>query len=157
LADVAALIADAVVSRLNEGSGLAGSFSEPLTACRRHLPYDELSSLPTGSVQVSVVPRDESIDWLSRSQDTHSVTIDVAVQRKLTKSQDHDLAEREVDTAVEVLNQVKDRLNRASLAAATSAKYRSMRIVRFIPEHLDQDRVYTGLVSVTYSYERGLT
>jgi len=71
-------LAEEIKSLLN-----AGPWNPSLAATREYQPYFELPALPTA--KVSVYPSaDDSTGKADRSRWTHELTIDVAVQRKLS-------------------------------------------------------------------------
>ena len=73
-------IADAVVTELNGAP--SGTFAQAFTAARQYRPQFDLVELKT--VRVSVVPKAIGITGLMRNANQHDVSIDVAVQKKVS-------------------------------------------------------------------------
>lgn len=129
-------IADAVVRTLGEGS-----FSQELVAVRAYRPAADLAALER--LHATVVPRSEERRPLSRGSREQEVTIDIGLQRKVDPE---NLAEQdELDALAE---EVADYLEGRHLPEATFVSISRDPVLS--PEHLDQHRVFTTVISVTY-------
>lgn len=139
-------IADAVVAELNAAELHA---SDPGVAAARHYrPQFELAELK--SVRVTVVPKAIEVAALSRSQNQHDVAIDIAIQKKL---QTADLAE--LDPLMDLVQALGDLLRLKRLAAFPSATWlKTENAPIYSPEHIDQHRVFTSVLTVTYRLAR---
>ena len=136
-------VADAVVAELN-----AQEFSLAFTAVRSYLPRYDLAEMK--DLRVTVVPRSMAILPATRSQNQHDVEIDIAVQKKLTKADN-----QEIDSLVDLVDEIaqKFRLKRLStLPAAVWAK--TVEDPIYLPEHLDQLRQFTSVVTLTFRLAR---
>ena len=132
-------VADAVVASLN-----AGSFSVPFVAQRRYRPTFDLAELDT--LRVSVVP--ESVETINatRSASYFDCTVDIGIQQKV----DADDAGA-IDALMDLVQEIVDHLRMQRLDDLPEAAW--LRIANkpvFAPEHLDQQRVFTSVVTVTY-------
>ena len=138
---IAVDIADAVVATLN-----AASFSRPVTAERAYLPRYELSEMR--DLRVTVVPKQMATTTASRGAASRDVTLDVAVQQKLAPGS----SERDQNDELMVLSeQIAEHLRTATLVGQPGAKWvRSEHTAIYAPEHLEQMRQFTSVVSVTY-------
>jgi len=136
-------VADALVARLN-----AGQFSQPLTAERKYQPVFDLPQL--ADLKVSVVPKAVAITTASRHDSFYDCTIDVGIQKKV----DSDDA-AQIDPLVDLVEEIADHLRMQRLDELPEAAW--MRIENdpvFAPELLDQDRVFTAVLTVTYRVRR---
>jgi len=136
-------VADAVVASLN-----AGSFAPPFTAQRRYRPAFDLAELDT--LRVSVVPKSVEITNATRSASYFDCTVDIGVQQKV----DADDANA-IDSLMDLVQQLADHLRLQRLSGLPEAVW--LRIANepvFAPEHLDQQRVFTSVISVTYRLRR---
>jgi len=139
-------IAEAVTRQLNDEQG---SFSQPFVAVRHSRPSFELAELK--ELRVSVVPRAISIVNLGRSLNQHDVSVDVAVQKKLSPQ----TQTAELDELMELLEQIGDclRLKRLS-TMPTAAWVRSENSPIYSPEHLEQHNVFTSVLTITFRVAR---
>lgn len=136
-------IADAVVARLN-----AGSFSQQFTAERKYQPVFGLPDL--GTLRVSVVPRSVSIEGGTRTASFFDCAIDVGVQKKVNPDQP-----AEVDGLMDLVEEIADHLRMQRLAEAPEAAWLSIANEPvFAPEHLDQERTFTSVLTVRYRVRR---
>lgn len=132
-------LADALVDHLN-----GGSFSQPLTAVRRYQPVFELAQLQT--LQVSVVPKSMSIALADRATDVFELVVDVGVQKAVSPEE-----LSELDALLALTHEIVDTLRGAVLAGFPAANWVAIANEPvFAPEHLEQKRVFTGLITVTY-------
>jgi hypothetical protein len=131
-------IADAVVTTLN-----AGTFTPTFTAERHYLPRYELPDLTT--LRVSVVPKGIASQALDRNRDRVDYRIDVAVQQKAGV----ELAT--LDGLMTLAETIADYLQETPLVGYPQA--RCVELVHepiYAPEHLDEFRAFTTVMTVTY-------
>ena len=132
-------IADAVVASLN-----LGTFSQSFTANRLYRPVFELKDLKT--LTVSVVPKALSADSASRTEDAFTVDVDIAVQKKVDQ-----LAASELDGLMDLVEEIVDHLRHGTLADKPDARWTGIaNDPIFAPEHLEQQRVFTSILTLTY-------
>lgn len=140
---VAASIAAAVLAEL---AGQA--FSMPVTCARKYAPAWDLKEID--GIHVTVVPKGNDIANASRSQLANSVTVDVAVQRKVGAQ-----TTAELDPLMDLVQEITDFLTRRPLALYQSASW--LRIVNsfiYAPDHLTDKRLFTSVLTVTYLVHR---
>lgn len=136
-------IADAVVASLN-----AGTFSQPFEAERKYQPIVALPDLQT--LHVSVVPRAVSITTATRETGYFDCAIDVGVQKKVNPD-----APGELDELMTLVEEITDHLRMKRLVDAPQAAWVSIdNEPAFASEHLDQQRVFTSVLTVTYRVRR---
>lgn len=134
-------IADAVTSSLN-----AGPFNPALNAERRYQPAFDLADL--AALKVSVVPKSVTISNATRTDGYFDCAIDIGVQQKIAD-------DAEIDALVELVEQIADHLRQKRLDDAPEAAFVSIANEPvFAPEHLDQQRVFTSVLTVTYRVRR---
>ncbi len=130
-------IADAVVASLN-----GTSFSMPFTAERHLVPSLGLEDL--ANLHVTVVPRTVARTASGRRDSWLDCTIDVGVQQKVAGDPD-------ADALIALVEEIAEHLSHQRLAGAPEAAWLSTTTDPLIsPEHLDQQRAFTSVVSVTY-------
>ncbi|MCZ2098829.1 MAG: hypothetical protein LC121_21715 [Anaerolineae bacterium] len=136
-------IADAVVASLN-----AGSFSIPFTAERKYQPVHELSQLQ--ELRVCVVPKSLAATIATRSDCFFDCAIDIGVQRKV------DVDDLEVlDGLMHLVEEIGDHLRFHRLDAFPNAAWLSLENTPiFAPDHLEKERVFTSVLTVTYRVRR---
>jgi hypothetical protein len=141
---IAADIADAVAAEINAAT--AGTFSFPFTAARHVLPKTDLTELKT--ITVTVVPKSVEIATQTRTMCLRDVMVDIGIQKKIAK-------EPGLDTDVASIGVLADEittyLRKRTLTNATYAVW--VRITNdpvYSVEHLDEHRVYTSVLTVTY-------
>lgn len=133
-------IADAIVTELS-----SGSYSEPLVVTRRVLPEHELAELKP--LTVTVVPKSVGIANITRQSSSFEVAIDIGIQQKIGKDTDG-----EVTRLSNIVTEIVTFLNRKQLSGMPSARFKS--IVNnpvYAPEHLSEKRLFTSIVTVTYT------
>ncbi|OPZ26316.1 MAG: hypothetical protein BWZ02_02078 [Lentisphaerae bacterium ADurb.BinA184] len=131
-------IAAAVAAELN--TGFAGEFTATLTA----LPGAGIDDLETS--RVSVVPRAVQPAQATRTRRGLDVTVDIGIQRKVGAD-----LESDVPALAGLAQRVLDFLWRRPLAAAPTAVFLdAVNEPVFAPEHLEQLRVFTSVVTVSY-------
>jgi len=131
-------IADAVVAELN-----AGSFSQPFAAERHYLPVFELDDIK--NLRVTVVPKGVAIQATGRNSNQHDVEIDIAVQKKLTKTDP-----AEIDPLMALVEEIADRFRFKRFASPDAVWIRTQNEPAYAQEHLDQFRVFTSLLTLTF-------
>lgn len=136
-------VADAVVASLN-----AGSFSQEFTAERKYQPVFELLEL--ADLKVSVVPKSVSITTASRNDGYFDCAVDIGVQKKVDVDEPD-----EIDALVDLVEEIADHLRMSRLDELPEAAWLSIENEPvFAAEHLDQQRTFTSLLTVTYRVRR---
>ncbi|MCK6458123.1 MAG: hypothetical protein L6Q92_16535 [Phycisphaerae bacterium] len=134
-------IADAVTSALN-----TGPFDPALNAERRYQPAFDLADL--AALKISVVPKSLTISNATRTDGYFDCAIDIGVQKKIAD-------DAEVDSLVALVEQIADHLRQKRLDDAPEAAFVSIANEPvFAPEHLDTQRVFTSVLTVTYRVRR---
>jgi len=134
-------IADAVTSSLN-----AGPFNPALSAERRYQPVFDLADL--AALKVSVVPKAVTISNATRTDGYFDCAIDIGVQKKIAD-------DSELDGLVGLVEQIADHLRQKRLDDAPEAAFVSIANEPvFAPEHLDQQHVFTSVLTLTYRVRR---
>ncbi|MEW6198054.1 MAG: hypothetical protein AB1601_05240 [Planctomycetota bacterium] len=136
-------IADAIVASLN-----AGSFSMPVEAQRCYQPVHELSQLQ--ALKVSVVPKSLTATIATRSDCFFDCAIDIGVQRKV------DADDLEVlDSLMHLVEEIGDHLRFHKLDAFPNGAWLAIENDPiFAPDHLEKERVFTSVLTVTYRVRR---
>lgn len=135
-------LADAVVAQLN-----AAAFSQPVAAVRHYLPRFELSEMNT--LKVSVVPKSVTTLSLDRNRDRFEYRLDVAVQKKT------DVTLPVLDALVALVEEIADHLRTQRLTAFPEARCSGVETNPvYAPEHLDEFRQFTSVLTATYSLWR---
>jgi hypothetical protein len=116
-------------------------FSQDFTASARVLPEYELSALK--NLKVSVVPKSVEIINLTRAASNLEIEIDIAVQKKITAQIDAD-----VENLLTLVTEIIDFVNRRNIGEAKFIKVANDPI--YSPEHLNEKRLFTSLITVTY-------
>jgi hypothetical protein len=133
-------IADAVAAHIN-----AGSFSRPVAAVRMHQPAFTLEEL--AQLRVTVVPRSTAITAASRDSSVFECAVDVGVQKKLHAEG----ADGEIDALLDLVEEVADHLRLQRLPGAPDAAWVGIAHEPVVSgESLEQHRVFTSVLSVTY-------
>jgi len=117
------------------------NFSQPFTASARVLPEYELSVLK--NLTVTVVPKSVEIINLTRAASNLEIEIDIAVQKKITAQIDAD-----VENLLTLVTEIIDFVNRRNIGEAKFIKVANDPI--YSPEHLNEKRLFTSLITVTY-------
>ncbi|HMN39622.1 MAG TPA: hypothetical protein PKE29_02180 [Phycisphaerales bacterium] len=139
-----AAIADAVAAHIN-----AGTFSQPVNAARMYQPAFTLEDL--AELRVSVVPRTVGISAASRDSSVFECVIDVGVQKKLPA----DGADGEIDALLDLVEEITDHLRLKRLPDAPEAAWAGIAHEPVVSsESLEQHRVFTSVLSVTYRVRR---
>jgi len=136
-ASVAAQLADAVVTELND-QVLSG-----VTATRSWLPRAELKDLD--QARVTVAPRSLARRRESRAEASRQAVVDAAVQQQVGPSGE-DLIDELVGLAEQIAEHFDGWACAAPMAVCTAAEHK----VLAAPEHLDQHHVLTSVVGLTF-------
>ncbi len=139
-----AAVADAVAAHIN-----AGTYSRPVSAERMYQPAFTLEDLK--DLRVSVVPRTVGISAASRDSSIVECVIDVGVQQKLPPANE----QAEIDALLELVERIADRLRLTRLPGAPEAAWAGLTHEPVVSsESLEQHRVFTSVLSVTYRVRR---
>lgn len=139
-----ATIANAVAAHIN-----AGTFSQPVNAVRMYQPAFTLEDL--ADLRVSIVPRTVGIAAASRDSSTFECVVDVGVQRKLPAEGD----QAEIDALLDLVEEITDHLRLKRLPDAPEAAWAGIAHEPVVSsESLEQHRVFTSVLSVTYRVRR---
>lgn len=134
-------VADAIVSKLN-----TMAFSLPLTAVRAYRPVFTLEDLAT--LRVTVVPKSLLIKPGTRSACYYECAVDIAVQRKIDPAATEAAT---IDPLMDLTQEIADCLRLAKLDALPELSWIALaNDPIWAPEHLDQQGVFTSLLTVTY-------
>ena len=134
-------VADAVVVNLN-----AGSFSQAFTAERTYQPVFDLPEL--AELKVTVVPRAVTITTASRQDSDFDCAVDVGVQKRIAE-------DNQPDELIDLVEQIADHLRHRRLDGLPAAAWRSIAYEPVLAaEHLDQQRVFTSVLTATYRVRR---
>ena len=137
-------VADAVAAHIN-----AGTYSRPVIAERMYQPAFTLEDLK--DLRVSVVPRTVGISAASRDSSTFECIIDVGVQQKLPATGE----QAEIDALLDLVEEIADRLRLTRLPGAPEAAWAGIAHEPVVSsESLEQHRVFTSVLSVTYRVRR---
>lgn len=136
-------LADAVVARLQEGT-----FSLPFDVQRGYRPVVELPAL--AAVKVTVIPKSLAISAATRADGFHDCAIDIGVQRKVNPDEP-----AEIDALMKLVEEIADHLRMKRLDEAPNAAWLTLENEPvFAPEHLEQHRQFTSVLTVTYRVRR---
>lgn len=137
-------LADAVAEHIN-----AGTYAQPVSAVRTYQPAFTLDEL--GELRVSVVPRTTTVTAASRESSTYEHVLDVGVQKKLPAEDD----QAAIDELLELTEAIGDRLRHTRLAGFPEAAWAGLAHEPVVSsESLEQHRVFTSVLSVTYRVRR---
>ena len=132
-------IAAAVASELN-----GTSFAMPFTAMRAYRPVFSLPELET--LRVTVMPREYKGTPQTRGKDQYDYQIDVAVQKKI----DLDTV-KEGDALMALVEEIQTHFRGGRLAAYEGAAWvKAANDPAYVPEHIDQRKVFTSVATLTY-------
>ncbi|MBX3404503.1 MAG: hypothetical protein KF699_13920 [Phycisphaeraceae bacterium] len=139
-----AAIADAVAAHIN-----AGTFSQPVSAVRMYQPAFTLEDL--ADLRVSVVPRTTAITAASRDSSVFECVVDVGVQKKLPAED----AQGVIDGLLDLVEEIADHLRLKRLPDAPEAAWAGIAHEPVVSsESLEQHRVFTSVLSITYRMRR---
>jgi len=135
-------IADAATTELN-----SGSFSQPLTAQRLHLPRFELPEM--AELRVSVVPVGVEIGIVARHQTAERYRIDVGVQKKLPA--DATAESDEADALLKLAQEIGQFFRFRRLAGFPQVVWvKTEHEPLYDPQHFEQLRQFTAVVRLTF-------
>lgn len=136
-------LADAIVGSLN-----AGTLSLPFEAERGYRPVVDLQTLQ--AVKVTVIPKSLAITAATRADGFYDCAIDVGVQRKVDVDDPAAL-----DELMQLVEELGDHLRYRKLEGFAVAAWLSLENDPvFAPEHLEQHRQFTSVLTVTYRVRR---
>lgn len=137
-------IAEAVVAEINDAGVLPGG----VLAQRHYVPTFELKDMDT--LHVSVVPRAVAIQPMGRAYCQHDVQIDIGIQQRFQDDQ-----QITIDALMQQVEQISDLLRAKRLAQLPGAVWlRSQNDPIYAPEHMDQLRQFTSVLTLTYRVTR---
>lgn len=137
-------LADAVAEHIN-----AGTYAQPVSAVRTYQPAFTLEEL--GELRVSVVPRTTTVSAASRESSTYEHVVDVGVQKKLPADDE----QAAIDGLLELTEAIGDRLRHTRVAGFPEAAWAGLAHEPVVSsESLEQHRVFTSVLSVTYRVRR---
>jgi len=143
-------IADAVAAVLN-----AAELNQPFTAVRRYVPVRDLKDLAT--LAVTVVPATLAGTLLDRAgHNLYTYTIDVGIQKSIGSGEmTSDQINNACDPLMLFAEQAADLFDGKSLAGYPQARCIDVKNVPiFAPNHLDEMRVFTSVLSLTFRLGR---
>ena len=139
-----AALADAVAAHVS-----AGSFGQPVTAVRMYQPAFTLEDLK--DLRVSVVPRTLQMSPVTRDSLAIEYVVDVGVQKKLPA----DNADAVIDELLTLVEAIADHLRFKRLEGFPDAAWVGISNEPVVSsEALEQHRVFTSVLSVTYRERR---
>jgi len=137
------VLADAIVASLN-----GATFSMTFQAERGYRPVVELPALQ--AVKVTVIPKSLAISAATRADGFYDCAIDIGVQRKVDVDDPAAL-----DELMKLVEEIGDHLRYHRLEGFTVAAWLALENEPvFAPEHLDQHRQFTSVLTVTYRVRR---
>ena len=139
MSNVAVTIAKAVKDALN-----GNAFTEAFTASRTQLPEFKLADMKT--LHVTVVPRSDASEALTRKQDEHMIGVDVAVQQRFGPSEMDDNVK--IDALLSLVQEIADFLNRLAMGDAIWKATENDPV--YAPEQLRELRQFTSVLKLTY-------
>jgi hypothetical protein len=139
-------MADAVITELN--GAVAGTFAQAFVAARHYRPQFDLAELKT--LRVSVVPRGIVVQSLGRSANQHDVSVDVAVQKKVSPTDG-----MELDGLMTLVERIADYFRLRRLTAMPEALWtKTDNVPVYSPEHLETRQVFTSVLTLTFRVVR---
>ena len=138
-------IAEAVVAAIE-----AATLSQPATVERAYVPVHELTDLV--DLAVTVVPTSIGVTPLTRHSDDHEYTVDIGVQKRCTPDT------TDADPLMLLVEEIIDLFRGKTLTGYTAAK--CLRVANdpiYVPAHLDDERVFTSVVTLTFRVARDQT
>jgi hypothetical protein len=145
-------VADAVVAALGSGSFCLG-----FEAVRDYVPVHELDDLST--LKVTVVPAGLALNQISRApQHLHDYVVDLGIQQRIGQGA---MTRLEILAACDPLRRfvqdVLDLFRGRPLELADGSRATCIAAANnpiFAPKHLDEKRVFTSVLSLTYRLVR---
>lgn len=140
-------IAESLTTELNDAAA-ADAFDQSFVAQRRYLPLYKLGEMK--ALHVTVVPKGESVQQASRNGNQHDYQVDVAVQQRVGGEGDV-LDQSVLDGLMTLVEQISDYFAKRRLGAfATAVWVRSEHEPVYAPDHLEQMRQFTAVITFTY-------
>lgn len=140
MASVLADIAAAVVTELN-----LGAFSQEFTAVRTYRPAVDLADL--SELHVTVVAIETTRERVSRNQSQRETKIDIAVQKRVDPGELEDCDAMD-SLCEEIADWFDGKILNGDLAICKQVERKPI----YAPEHLEKKRVYTGVITLTFSH-----
>lgn len=138
LMSLAVQLAETVVNELN-----AASFSQAFTATRNYLPLFELSEFKT--LRVTVMPGTTTLETRSRQTCQQDSTIEIAIQHKLA-----DCENTTIDPLLGLVEEIADHFRFRRFSTPDVIWIKTENEPQLAQEHLDQFRVFTSLLTLTF-------
>lgn len=131
-------VADAVTYAIN-----MGVYSQTFTAVRYYQPRFELVDMDT--LHVSVIPRSIAEKPATRALTAYDCSIDIGIQQRSAMDQ------ATLDALTGLVAEIADRLRTVSLPTMPDARLVALNNEPvFAPDHLDELRQFTSVLSATY-------
>jgi len=132
-----ATVADAIVSELN-----AAHFSMEFSAVRAFRPAYDIAELE--ALRVTVVPRTYEINPISRGSDTWQYTVEIGLQKRIE-------ADADVEELLALVEEIANWFRHRQLMACPNLSWSGIKIdPAYAPEHLDECKVFTSVLTLTY-------
>lgn len=136
-------LADAVVALLNDSEVLP----DGVAAQRHYVPTFELKDMDT--LHVSVVPRGVAIQPLGRTTFQQDVQIDIGIQQRFPATPGSE--DSQIDALMGQVEQIANALRGKRLPDLPGAIWiRTQNEPIYLPEHLEQLRQFTSVLTLTY-------
>jgi len=139
--DATVAVADAVVGLLN--SPATATFTPSFTAVRSYRPMYSLEDLKT--LRVTVVPRGIAEEAITRTTSQDDPTVNVAVQQWCSNT-----ANATLDPLMGLVDQIRQALRLQRLDSPSAMWIKTETNPIYSAEHLDQHKVFTSVLAVTY-------
>ncbi len=134
-------IADEIAADLN-----GRSFGQAFMAVRSYHPTADLKELQ--ELRLTVVPKSEGLVLAGRNSDLVTYDVDIGVQKKLSAGTPGGSDADEIDALLELVQEICEFLNRRTVVGAVWVGTANDPI--YIPEHLEQLRQFTSVITVSY-------
>jgi len=136
-------ICDAVVTALNDHE-----FSQAFTAVRKYRPH--LVREECSDVQVTVIPASYTTEPADRSRSRSQYGVEIAVQKEVDPD-----SNTACDAMLELVYEIRDFFAMQRLSGLQSAAWQKVEMVQgaeagFAPQHLDELRLFTGVLRLTW-------
>lgn len=147
-------LAEAVKAALNAASD-AGTFTPRFAAQRAYVPIHDAETLD--GIEVSVVARSIRLTMLARGSDQFDYMVDIGIQQRIGAGSMTPLEILEATDPLMLLVQgIADLFRGKPIAVGTGVLtcFAATNEPIYLPEHLDQFRVFTSVVSLTFRHAR---
>ena len=132
-------VADAIVAELN-----AATLSQPIAALRTYLPQFKLTEMQ--NLHVTVVPKGVVLASPDRCRSQADYSVDVAVQKKFSTG-----TNAELDVLTDLVQNIITFFRNKRLESYPNAIWMKTELpVLYAPEHIDQLRQFTSVLTLTY-------